>query len=201
MSERVGEPCSRRLDPQDAVAFDRRVAAGALRPQRIGAERRRQLAQRKKFTVIDRWPKSSYRLRRHHFEPGREIRALIVREMQPVFRSPLENVFGLHRPFLFRKEARLTLIKRPAEQTPQVADRLGAIQEALDPRTISPGIAARDFLRQPGTPPTQLLKKKEKSAPGMSPPGKGARSVHAPDIWESRAKAFPERAPQACDRW
>ena len=53
LRERVGEPSSRRLDPHDAVSFDRRVAAGALRPQGIGAERGGQLPQRVKLTVID----------------------------------------------------------------------------------------------------------------------------------------------------
>jgi hypothetical protein len=53
LRKRVSEPGSRRLDPHDAVLLDRRVAAGALRPQRIGAERSRQLSQCTKFTVID----------------------------------------------------------------------------------------------------------------------------------------------------
>ena len=69
---------------------------------------------------------------RQHLKPGGKIHALPVREMQGMFRPPLENIFGLGRPFLLRKEAGLALVKRPAERTPEVADRLGAIQQALD---------------------------------------------------------------------
>jgi hypothetical protein len=52
LGERVGEPRSRRLDPHDAVLFDRRIATRALRSQGIDAERGGELPQRVKLTVI-----------------------------------------------------------------------------------------------------------------------------------------------------
>ena len=74
-----------------------------------------------------------------------------------MFRPPLENIFGVGRPLLLREETGLALVERSTERTSQIADRLGAVEQAIDPRPVSPGIAVRDFLREPRAPPAQLL--------------------------------------------
>src|SRR5271168_2438521 len=79
--------------------------------------------------------------------------------MQAMFRPPLENIFGLRRPLLLGKETGLALVKRSTERTPEVADRLGVVQQALDSRPISPRIPVRDVLRKPGAPPAQFVQK------------------------------------------
>ena len=79
--------------------------------------------------------------------------------MEAMFRAPLENIFGVRRPFLVRKEAGFTLLKRSTERASEIADRLGAVEQTINPRPVSPGIAVRDVLREPRAPLVQLLEK------------------------------------------
>src|SRR5580692_12437509 len=79
--------------------------------------------------------------------------------MQGMFGPSLEDILGIDRPFLLRKETGFAFIKRSAEPPPEVADRLRAVQQVLDSRAVSPRIPVRDVLRKPRAPPAQFLQK------------------------------------------
>ncbi len=96
----VGEPGSRGLDPHDSVALDRRVAARA--PESAADWRRAsRKAQRARDIRDPHALAGSLRsLRDQRVKPFAKFGALGLAQMETVLRSTLENVFGVHRPFL-----------------------------------------------------------------------------------------------------
>ena len=136
---RVHQPGPGRLDPEYFVLFDRGVAAGALHEHRIGADPRREPAQRgelgRDFCGCDASHQPAFANRPEH-QSSRDVRS-IRRHVQPVLGSPFEDIGGRQRPFVLEQIDRLGFVKIRAEPAAEIGERLRAAEQHPGTRAVN----------------------------------------------------------------